>query len=169
MKINVHKIILSARTVTFIVSLLFMLVYNHKVWSIYFSVRDISGIGAFFEVLTFGLFLFFLLFALLSVFAYPYLQKILLSVILLSSSIAIYFSNELDVYFDADMIANVFETDYREATELIVFPLVTSILLYGVLPALFLWRIKIDYFPFRKQILQKGYCRLYRVCDWQGD
>ena len=144
----------NARTLSVTVSIIFMLIINHKIWSIYFSARSIDSLTAVSELITFGLFLFFLILALFSLFAFKYLQKPALIFFFLSSSIAMYFSNTLNVYFDVDMVANIFETDYREATELIVKPLFISIALFGLLPSLLLYKIHIEYLPPKKQTIQ---------------
>jgi lipid A ethanolaminephosphotransferase len=52
------------------------------------------------------------------------------------------------------MVANVFETDYREATELIVKPLFFSILLFGILPSLLICILDIHYPTLKNQAVQ---------------
>ncbi len=131
-----------------------MLIMNYKVWCIYFSARSIDSITSVSELITFGLFLFFLMMALFSIFAFKHIQKPALIFLFLSASIAMYFSNTLNVYFDVDMIANIFETDYREATELIVKPLFVSILLFGILPTLMIYILDIQYLTLKKQTFQ---------------
>ena len=132
-----------------IVALLFVFIYNHKIWSIYFTARDVNSLYAVFELMTFGLFVFFLLLALFSVFAFKRVQKVILIFVFMSGAIAMYFSNALNVYFDTDMIANIFETDYREATELIVRPLLLYIFILGILPSILILWVDIDYARFR--------------------
>tara|TARA_R110002073_G_scaffold328874_2_gene510672 strand:- start:15964 stop:17595 length:1632 start_codon:yes stop_codon:yes gene_type:complete len=142
-----------AKTMSIIVALLFVFIYNHKIWSIYFTARDVNSLYAVFELMTFGLFVFFLLLALFSVFAFKRVQKVILIFVFMSGAIAMYFSNALNVYFDTDMIANIFETDYREATELIVRPLLLYIFILGILPSILILWVDIDYARFRKQAL----------------
>tara|TARA_R110002167_G_scaffold60515_13_gene170917 strand:+ start:681 stop:2264 length:1584 start_codon:yes stop_codon:yes gene_type:complete len=127
---------------------------NYKIWCIYFAARSIDSLTSVSELITFALFLFFLMMALFSIFAFKYLQKPALIFFFLSASIAMYFSNTLNVYFDVDMVANIFETDYREATELIVKPLLVSILLFGILPSLLIYKLEIKHLSVKKQTLQ---------------
>lgn len=147
---------MKASTVSIVVATLFLLVYNAKIWAIYTSAREINDFQSVFELFTFGLFLFFLLLSLFSLVAFKGVQKTILLFVFISASIAMYFSNTLNVYFDTDMIANIFETDYREATELIVQPLLMFVLFLGVLPSLLLLKAKIQYQPFRKQLIQNA-------------
>ena len=144
----------NARTLSLIVSMIFMLIINHKIWSIYFAARSVDSITSLSELVTFGLFLFFLILALFSLFAFKKIQKPALIFFFLGSSIAMYFSNTLNVYFDVDMVANIFETDYREATELIVKPLIISIVLFGFLPSLIIYKLDIGYLSPKKQSIQ---------------
>lgn len=144
----------NAKTISLIVSMIFMLIINHKIWVIYFSARTLDSITSLSELVTFGLFLFFLMLALFSIFAFKKVQKPALIFFFISSSIAMYFSNTLNVYFDVDMVANIFETDYREATELIVKPLIISIVLFGLLPSFLLYKLDIEYLSPKKQTIQ---------------
>ncbi len=151
---DVFKI--SARSVAVLVAVAFVLIYNYKIWSIYFSARSIDSLSSVSELITFILFVFFLMLAIFSLFSFKRIQKPALIFIFISSSIAMYFSNSLNVYFDADMLANIFETDYREARELIVRPLIIYLLLLGLLPSVLIMMAKIEYLPFRKQMLQNS-------------
>ena len=61
--------------------------------------------------------------------------KIIVAILLPVTAAASYFMNEYGVVIDANMVRNVFETDTREAGDLITVSMVAYIGLLGVLPA----------------------------------
>jgi lipid A ethanolaminephosphotransferase len=68
--------------------------------------------------------------------------KPLLTALFFVSAAAAYYMHAYDIYVDADMIRNVFQTDTREASELLVAGLLPSLLLLGLLPTVVLWRLQ---------------------------
>ncbi len=85
-----------------------------------------------------------------------YLLKPVIVFILFSSAILSYFSQELGVVFDVDMVRNTIETikdnNQQEATELISAPLIKHVLIYGLLPSLLLFFVNVKYQTFLKEI-----------------
>jgi lipid A ethanolaminephosphotransferase len=69
--------------------------------------------------------------------------KPLLTVLLLASAAAAYFMSAYTVYFDADMLRNILHTDGKESHELVSSAALPSLLLYGVLPSVLLWRVRL--------------------------
>ncbi len=86
-----------------------------------------------------------------------FLLKGIMVLLLFVSAVLSYFNQELGVIFDVDMIRNVVETvkdnNKQEAMELLSFPLVKHVFLFGILPAVFVLFSKITYRPFVKEIL----------------
>lgn len=74
---------------------------------------------------------------------YRPIAKPVLIVLLLVSALSIHFMSRYMVYLDADMIRNVLHTDARESSELLTPSLLPTLLLYGVLPALVVWRVRL--------------------------
>lgn len=72
-----------------------------------------------------------------------YTFKPILILILLVSSVAGYFMNNYNVVIDHTMIQNIFSTNVKEAVELFSFKLVLYVLLLGVLPSLFIYRVEL--------------------------
>ncbi len=66
--------------------------------------------------------------------------RIVVSLFLIIASIAGYFSDQLGVMIDKDMIQNVLETNVSEAADLINIKLMLRVLLLGVLPIVLIWR-----------------------------
>lgn len=56
---------------------------------------------------------------------------------------AVYYMTTYGIYIDRSMVQNVLETDWREATELFDWHLGLYFLLYGLIPALLVWKVKI--------------------------
>lgn len=145
---------IKSTTLTLIITFLFATIYNQKIWEIYTSEHPFSGIPWALEALSFFVFLFFLLFSLFNLVSFKWIQRPVFALVFILSSAAMYFSNALNVYFDYTMIQNLFETDYREASELLIQPLVLSIVLLGLIPCIFIFKIQVYYKPWLKQMLQ---------------
>jgi lipid A ethanolaminephosphotransferase len=67
--------------------------------------------------------------------------RLVLSVSLLVAAAAGYFTAHFGVLFDTGMLVNILETDRAEALELISLPIVVFIVLFGLIPALLVWRL----------------------------
>jgi lipid A ethanolaminephosphotransferase len=132
---------------------LFLTVFDNQAFlSAVFKVVDSSGsAGNDFKIAVF-ISLFALFSLLLSFFASKYVFKPIVTVILLIASVISFFMDSYGVIVDLSMIQNIVETDTREATELLSFDLVRHVVLVGVLPALCLYRIDIQYHSFFKEL-----------------
>lgn len=69
--------------------------------------------------------------------------KPLLTVLLLVNAAAAYFMSAYTVYLDADMLRNILHTDGKESHELVSLAALPSLLAYGVLPSVLLWRLRL--------------------------
>jgi len=69
--------------------------------------------------------------------------KPLLTVLLLSTALTTYYMGRYNVYIDADMVRNVLATDSKESRELITPSMLLPLLVYGVLPTVLLWRVRL--------------------------
>ena len=79
--------------------------------------------------------------------------KPLLIVLLLASAAAAYFMSAYTVYFDADMVRNILHTDGKESHELVSLHALPSIVAYGVLPSLVVWRLRLKSRPLLRSVL----------------
>ena len=95
---------------------------------------------------------FFILFNLIIV---PYVGKFLTVFFLLVSSATNYLMVNLGVYIDTDMVRNAFETNAREAFDLITLPGMMWVLVTGILPAIFVMKAKIKYASAGREILKR--------------
>jgi lipid A ethanolaminephosphotransferase len=91
-----------------------------------------------------------------------FLLKPLAIFLLLLAAVLSYFTQELGVIFNVDMVRNTVETikdnNQQEATELLSFPLIKHVFLYGVLPVLVVLWVKVSYKAlFKEQLTRVGY------------
>lgn len=93
--------------------------------------------------------------AALTLLSFRLIIKPVLVTLFLSTSFAAYFMSSYGIAIDAAMIQNVFETDVREAGELISWKLGLSVFLLGVLPSVAVWRARIGIQPFLRGVLVK--------------
>ena len=92
-------------------------------------------------------------FLLLGVLLNRWTVKPLLTVLLVVSAGAAYFMSQYGVYMDTGMIRNVLQSDTKESRELITGGMLASVLVYGVVPALLLWRVRLKTGPLGRAVL----------------
>jgi lipid A ethanolaminephosphotransferase len=127
------------------VSLLLATMANINFWTTF--VEAAGGISLARLPLFAGSFTIIVLFfhALLTLFSFRFVLKPTLVLVLLTAAMSAWFINQYGIVIDKAMIQNVFETDTREAAELLNWRLVLFIILTGGLPALLLIRARIDF------------------------
>ncbi len=86
--------------------------------------------------------------------------KPVLIVLLLVTAAAAHFANRYTVYFDADMVRNILHTDAKESGELLTPGLIGSIAIYGLLPSLLVWWLRIRRRPFKRTLAIRVTCLL---------
>lgn len=89
-------------------------------------------------------------------------KPVLIALLLVTAAVA-HFMNRYTVYFDADMMRNVLHTDARESHELLTPEFIASIAIYGLLPSILVWRIRIRSRPFKRALLIRGACILAAI------
>lgn len=80
-----------------------------------------------------------------SLIAWPYLFKIVLIPLILTSSLAFYASIKYNVIFDYSMMENIFETNSGEATSYLNLSSILYFIGFGLIPALLIFKVKITY------------------------
>ena len=107
---------------------------------------SLSGAG---YILTFFIVMMGVLCLFLLMFGQKYLLKPLIIFFIMLSAVISYFNQELGIVFDSGMIRNVVETikdnNQQEALELLSFPLILHVFLFGILPSIFIVYTKINY------------------------
>jgi lipid A ethanolaminephosphotransferase len=92
---------------------------------------------------------------LFSMFSSKYTTKPILISTLLVSSITSYFMNSYYVIIDDSMIRNTFQTNLSESSDLFTMTLLYYLIFLGILPSWFVYKAKILYRPFTKEIVSK--------------
>ncbi|MDT8453339.1 MAG: phosphoethanolamine--lipid A transferase [Gammaproteobacteria bacterium] len=91
----------------------------------------------------------------LSFICHKYTIKLVLIIVLLVSSLASYFMDSYSLIIDEAMIRNVISTDTAESLDLISLKMILYIALLGVLPSVFVYRIKVTDRGLRKNLLSR--------------
>jgi len=78
--------------------------------------------------------------------------KLVAAVLLLTGAAAGYFMSRYGIVIDTSMIRNVAETDVREASPLMTGSALIHILLFGVLPAVVVWRLRLGRPDWKRQV-----------------
>lgn len=134
-------------------SLFLILFCNTALWRELFklkggvSVDTVLFYTPFFLVLTLLLVLFF------NLFRFKYLFKTILILFLFAAAAIDYFMLTYGVVIDKSMMQNAFETNSREATELLTWQMFSHLLILGGIPAVFIARSQITYKPALRQLL----------------
>lgn len=89
-------------------------------------------------MLVLNAFVFYLIF-----FLSRYVGKFLLVLSFMINAIAVYFVNTYGVIIDESMIGNIFNTNYEESSSFFSFKLVMYIILLGVIPSIYIIKVKI--------------------------
>ena len=87
----------------------------------------------------------------------------LLGVLVMGSALAAHYMSAYGVYLDGDMLRNVAHTDWAESRELMTPALVMHLLIYGVLPAALVQRIRLAARPFLRAAAVRG---VFLVAMW---
>ena len=92
---------------------------------------------------------------LLSLLSSRYTTKPLLILMLLTTSVATYFMDKYNIIIDVTMVQNIMETNYHEASDLFSLSLLFHFFLFGVLPSIFVYKVKIVQVSWKRGSLLK--------------
>lgn len=122
-----------------IVSLYFAVVFNYPINEQIYKLSQREGIFLFLTpaLLTCAFILIF------SMIAFPYLFKGVVVILTLTSAMAFYAALQYNTMFDYSMIENVFESNVDEASSYLSSASIGYFILFGVLPSLFLLKVKV--------------------------
>ena len=145
---------LSSTKLIFFVSLFFILFDNSAFFHHVLQIYPLSLKNAGFLVsLAVGLLTIITLF--FTLLSSKYTTKPVLIIFLVLSAAASYFMNNYNVVIDHIMIQNIVQTNLAESSDLLNSKLFYSFLLLGLLPALFVYMIRIEPESFKKTFLTK--------------
>jgi len=84
-----------------------------------------------------------------------YTTKVILIIVLMISSLTNYFMNTYHIIVDDDMIRNVLQTNINESMDLFSIKQLLYLLFLGVIPSYFVYKVKINYRIWHKELLSK--------------
>ena len=93
-------------------------------------------------------FIFFIIF-----YASGMVGKILIVICFILNAISIYFINTYSIIVDGGMISNILNTRFGEASSFFSFKLIFYIILFGIIPCIFIIRVKIVKNTFKKFLI----------------
>lgn len=149
---------ISVEALALVVSLFFTVFCNGAFWHAVIGTGALGGAGGWQTGVSLFVAITALHMALLCVLLNRWTAKPVLTVLLLVTAMAAHYMDQYTVYFDADMIRNILHTDSKESSELISSGLIPSLLLYGVLPALLIWRVRLKTPALGRALLIRGVC-----------
>lgn len=150
--LSCKKLNLTSQQLILIFTLYFGFVLNTSFWRYAITNIEISNLKV--ALFAFSLVFFMLcpIFWIFNLLLLPKIIKPILIFFLISCSISNYLMTVYGVYIDSDMIQNAFETNKREAVDLITFSAFLWFFFSGIIPAFLVYKTKIRFLPFKKEL-----------------
>ena len=140
-------------------SVITLSLYNFVFWHKIYDAAHIKTVKDYFFIIQLYLILLAAYIALLSCVFFKYSTKILAIILLNINATATYFISHYGIMIDSNMLQNVFNTDFKEATDLLSLPLFGYIIALGIIPSFIIFKLSISYKTFWKEILSRFlYC-----------
>jgi len=99
-------------------------------------------------------------FVLIAPFAFRWIARVLLSLLVIVTAAATYFMHTFAVMLDPTMIQNVLRTDWHEARELLNWSLLGWVLAWSLLPLAFIWLVHLAAVPPLRALAIRAACVL---------
>ncbi|WP_434779002.1 phosphoethanolamine transferase EptA [Neisseria sp. Ec49-e6-T10] len=129
--------------VILISTVFFTSIQNIAFWYKAFSLLSFRSLHDVLFALSLIIFLFCAINIIFSLLLYRITLKPLLVFFLIASASVNYFSLNYGIYIDKAMITNIFETNTHEALALLTPKLMLWVTVFGVIPSIFVWKIKL--------------------------
>ena len=141
--------------ITLGVVLFFLVFCNVPFWGRLLTVQPLNAANALGLIAVFTALL-AALNLLLTLLAWPFVLRPILTVLLIATAFVAYFMNQYGVMIDVGMLRNAMETDAAETRDLLTFKMAGYVLLLGALPVWLLWRVPIHWRPAKREVLTKS-------------
>ena len=82
--------------------------------------------------------------------------RIIISILIVANSVALYFVNTYEVLLTRDMMGNLFNTNISEASGFISFTPIIYVTLLGVVPSIYIVRRAVEYGTLKRMFLNVG-------------
>ena len=147
---NMFKKTVSAKVVSLILSAFTLMAYHFPVFN--YAVNNVEGGvnglliigGAAMIMLALNYLIYYTL-----LYMMRSLGKIILSLLFIGNSVALYFINTFEVLITDKMMGNVFNTRYSEASGFFSYAFIFYVVFLGVLPCIYIWVCKVEYGNFK--------------------
>ena len=146
----------SAITLVVLSSLWLAVLGNLALWKTLTELPDLTGIHGVLFAAAFALIIAGVLASLLSIFAWRYTLKPVITLLLLLAAFASHYMLTYGILVDTLMVINVLQTDTREARDQLSWQLAVTVLVLGVLPAMWLWRQPMSLLTWKHQLLRNS-------------
>lgn len=140
--------------VTLFASAFLLLGFNLVLWQHLFEITAADGKGIAMRV-AFGVMILAAFNIVLTLFAFRPLLKPVLTLLFFVSAGVAYFMSQYGVMIDAGMFRNFAETNVTEVRDLLSLKLFAYIVLLGVLPCLWLWKVPVIYRRWHRELFSK--------------
>lgn len=154
--IALRRLQASATVINFLAAAFLVCCANGPFWTAFINKIGLATAGHMEFLLVTGLSLCLVFNILFSFFSFSAVQKPFLIVVFCATAIASYFMGSYGIVIDQKMITNLFETDVREASEQLTWPLFSHFLLLAVLPSTLLLVTRVTYRPWRSELLVRS-------------
>jgi len=151
---NLEKLKTITQTKLILLTTLFLILFDNYTFFVNLTkVYPLSENFAFIISIVFVLYFFHvLLFSLVST---RWTIKPILIVVLIVSSLTNYFMNSYNVVIDDSMIRNMMQTNMNESLDLLTLNQVLYFIFLGLLPSLYIYKVKIEEQPLKKELLSR--------------
>jgi lipid A ethanolaminephosphotransferase len=141
-----------------VASLLFSLLYNTAFWQAAAATHALEGLGGLWLMACLFVAMTALHWGLLCVLLTRWTLRPVLALLFVATALAAHFMQGYGIYLDVDMLRNILHTDGKEAGELLTPGLVLPTLVWGVLPAALLWRVRVLRRPWLRALAVRALC-----------
>ncbi len=145
----------TATVVNLVAAVFLVCCANGPFWRAFASALG-SATGHWLLLVVAGVILVLVFNCLLSLLSFRPVHKPLLIVVIGIAAIANYYMGSYRIVINGQMITNLLETDFREASEQLSWALFRHVMLLGVLPAGLLMLTQIRYRPWRRELLVRS-------------
>lgn len=143
--VTLHKVAkmtrpqLSALSLNTLTALFIMIADNRTFWRLGYGLFD----GQIPAQMVFGTAVLALTLLIITFFGFRWLQKPVIAFLLILSAVTSYYMDTLGIIIDRDMIQNAMATTFNESKHLITFSFVLHVVIFGILPALVVFWVRV--------------------------
>ena len=138
----------------FLSTLFFTLFYNFSFFTNVVNTYSFQGFNKIY-VLSTAILLISFLTLFFTILSSKYTTKPILLITTVISAFTAYFMDTYHVVIDSEMIRNSLQTNLAESSDLFSFKLVLYIFFLAIIPSYFIYKIKIEYKPFKQELFTK--------------